>query len=142
VGSWQIGQGVGAGLFKLIQQLCKPSGVPQKEPAHHCLKSRGPPIDGRIAAPWSTPGPVASPSHPVAFGGAQQWLQPLKGPGLGFGADLFDNGTMQGVAATGLPAVAQPLMQFPDRIPQPGQLQRTKFAAKWLLGLDLSQPLA
>jgi hypothetical protein len=45
---------------------------------------------------------------------------------------------MQAVAAAGLTALTQPLMEFPDRIPQPGQLEWAQVIAPQ--GLALMQP--
>jgi len=51
--------GLWDGVLESIQQLGKTAGVPQKEPANHCLKSRGPAIDARFTAAGSPAGPVA-----------------------------------------------------------------------------------
>jgi hypothetical protein len=45
---------------------------------------------------------------------------------LSFGLDLGNHSSMEIVAAPSPLTVAQPLMQFPNRITQPGQLQRTE----------------
>jgi hypothetical protein len=113
----------------MIQQLSEPSGVPQKEPAHQCLKSRGLAIRSRIAAAGTPAGPVATPPHPVPLIIVEQGIQPGQGRGLGPGANLLDNGPVQRVAAPRFPAVTQALMQFPDRIPEPGELQGTQFGS-------------
>jgi len=122
----------------MIQQLGEPSGVPQKEPAHHCLKSRGLPIGGRIATPGSSPGPVPAPPHPVPLQIVEQRIQPQQCGGLGSGPDFLHNSPVQAVAAAGLTALTQPLMEFPDRIPQPGQLEWAQVIAPQ--GLALMQP--
>lgn len=123
----------------MIQQLSEPSGVPQKEPAHHCLKSRGLAIGRRVAAAGSPASPVASPPHPVPLLVGEQGIQPGKGLGLGPGAHLLHDGPVQGIAAPRLPAVAQALVQFPDRIPEPGQLQGAQFGC--LKARALRQPV-
>jgi hypothetical protein len=53
------------GVFKVRQQLAKAAGVLQKQPAHHCLKSRRLAIGGGIAAAGATAGPVATAPHQI-----------------------------------------------------------------------------
>jgi hypothetical protein len=50
--------GLWVGVLESIQQLGETAGVAQKEPAHHCLKSRGPAIDPRFTAAGAPAGPV------------------------------------------------------------------------------------
>ena len=51
--------GLWVGVLKSIQQLSKPTGVPQKQPANHCLKSCGSAIDPRFPATGAPASPVA-----------------------------------------------------------------------------------
>ena len=51
----------------------------------------------------------------------------LESTGLSISTDLIHNRTVQNIGTTGTAAVTQALMQLPDRIPQPGQLERTEF---------------
>jgi hypothetical protein len=51
--------GLWVGVLKSIQQLSKPAGVPQKQPANHCLKSCGSAIDPRFPATGAPASPVA-----------------------------------------------------------------------------------
>ena len=54
-------------------------------------------------------------------------LKLLESPGLSIGTDLIHNRTMQNICAAGAAAMTQALMQLPDRIAQPGELERTEF---------------
>ena len=56
----------------------------------------------------------------------KQRLKLLESAGLSIGTDLINNRTMQNISAAGATAVTQALMQLPDRIPQPGELERTE----------------
>ncbi len=76
-GSWQTGKGLSGVLLQLIQQLGKPRRILQKEPAHHCLKSRRPAIDPGLAGPRSAAGPVTATPHPIELCLTQQRLQLL-----------------------------------------------------------------
>lgn len=116
------------GVVKACQQLGEAAGVAQKQPAHHCLKSRRPAIERRLAATRSAAGAVAALAHQLQFFGVESTglLQPIEGGRLGIGADLSHNRAMQVGAAARPAAVAHPLMQFPHGITQPCQLQRAE----------------
>jgi len=124
----EIGKGSGPALFKLIQTAVPavPRGPPRKSQPQ--IVSNSPwPAHRRPGRPRRGPRParLASPAHPVAFGRRLKQGLPkrFKGPGLGFGADLFDNGPMQeGPRATGLPAVARPLVQLQTAHPRQVEL--------------------
>ena len=109
-----------------IEQFGKPLRIAQKQPSQHRLKSRGLPIQARIAATGAAAGAVAATTHQIALPIAQQGFQPLQGLRLGLRTHPPDHGPMQ-IQRTGrTAAVPLPLMQFPDRIAQPGQLQGGK----------------
>ena len=109
-----------------IEQFGKPLRIAQKQPSQHRLKSRGLPIQARIAATGAAAGAVAATPHQIALPIAQQGFQPLQGLRLGLRTHPPDHGPMQ-IQRTGrTAAVPLPLMQFPDRIAQPGQLQGGK----------------
>ncbi len=129
----------GWGFLQLIQQLGQPPRIAKKEPSQHGLKSRGLPIGGGIPPSGSATGPIATPAHLLQFVVPQQPLQALERPGLGLGLDLVDHGAMQVSTASWAGAEAQSLMQIPDRIPQPGQLQGTEIGS-WTGGLNRRQP--
>ena len=63
----------------------------------------------------------------------------LQGPRLGLSLDLVDHSQMQISTASWAGTVTQTLMQFPDRISQPGQLQGAEFDGRGG-GLDGRQP--
>jgi hypothetical protein len=113
----------GLGLLKVIQQRGQPWGILQKEPSQHRLKSCGLPIAGRVAAAGSPAGSVATAPHQLLFPGGEQGRQPGKGFRLGLGPHLAHHGTMQIGTTPGLAALAQPLVQFPDGVAKPGELQ-------------------
>jgi hypothetical protein len=53
------------GVFEVRQQLAKAAGVLQKQPAHHCLKSRRLAIGGGVTAAGAAAGPVATAPHQI-----------------------------------------------------------------------------
>jgi hypothetical protein len=114
------------GLLEVIQQLGQPLGIPQKEPSHHGLKPRGLPIGRRVATTRSAASPVATAPHLLELLRPQQRLQLLQGSGLSLCLHQLHHGAVEIPGAAGAPAVTQPLMQVPDSIPQPGELQGTK----------------
>ena len=60
-GSCVNGQrGYRVGVLEVCQQLGKAAGVLKKEPAHHCLKPRRPPINAGLSFAGSTAGTVAA----------------------------------------------------------------------------------
>ena len=119
----------GWGFLQLIQQLGQPSRIAKKEPSQHRLKSRGLPIGAGIPPPRSATGPVTTPPHLLQLLGSQQPLEALQGPCLGLSLDLVDHRPMQISTASWAGTVAQTLVEIPDRIAQPGQLQSAEFYA-------------
>ena len=110
----------------MVQQLSQPSGILQKKPSQHRLKSRGLPI-GLGGAPAGTrAGLVASAQDQAAFRLAQQRIQSPQGLGLGFGLHPGHHRPVKIGGPRRSAAVTLPLVKFPDRIPQPGQLGRGK----------------
>ena len=110
-----------------IQELSETGWVVQKQPANHCLKSCRHSINRGIAAPRAATGTVATSTHQVELMVIKQRLKLLESPGLSIGTDLIHNRTMQNICAAGAAAMTQALMQLPDRIAQPGELERTEF---------------
>jgi len=117
------GSGGRCGLVEVIQQLGQPPGISQKEPSQHRLKSRGLPIQGSIAAAGPRSGPVAAAAHLFPLLRLQPGIELLQGMGLGLSLDLRHRGPMEVAGTARMAAKAQPLMQIPDRITEPGQLQ-------------------
>ncbi len=109
-----------------IEQFGKPLRIAQKQPSQHRLKSRGLPIKSRVGATGTAAGAVAATPHQIPLPLAQQGLKPLQGLRLGRRAHAPYHGPVQ-ILRTGRPlAVPLPLVQLPDRIAQPGQLQGGK----------------
>lgn len=106
-----------------VEQLGKPLRITQKQPSQHRLKSRGLPIVSRIAAPGPATGPVTATPHPIALAIAKQWIQAGEGLGLGSGPHLAHHGAVQILRAPGAMALPAPLVELPDGIPEPGQLE-------------------
>ncbi len=123
----------------MVQQLGQPLGVPQKEPANHCLKPCGLGVVGRVSMARSTAGAIAPASHPVAFLGSQQGFEGLEGLHLGGGPHLGHHGGMETPGLAGLSAAALPLMQLPHRITEPGELERPQLGRVSLHGV-VGQP--
>ena len=117
---------VGSGLLQVIEELRKPGWIVQKQPAHHCLKPCGPSIHSGISAPRTTACTVVTPTHPIQFLGIQEFtvFQPAEEPRLSISADIGHTSPMEVVRTPGLRSMAQPLMQLPNGISDPSQLQR------------------
>ena len=109
----------------MIQQISQPSWIVQKQPANHCLKPCGLPIDSCIGAPGTTTGTVAPSTDQVLLLCVEDWQQSVEGCGLGICANLGHDGFMESVRLARTLTQAKTLMQLPDRISDPGQLQRT-----------------
>ena len=85
---------------------------------------------------------VAPTAHEIPLLISEPGLEPLKGNRLGISPDLCHHGFVQVLGSPGLPAVPQTLMQFPDSIPEPGELQGTQFARTGREGLLKPDPVA
>lgn len=107
----------------MIKQIGQPGWVVEEQPANHCLKPCGLPIDSCISTPWTTTGTVSPPSDQVLFRRIQKGFQALKGLCLRISTHNGDNGLMQSISLPWSAAEPQALMEFPDRITNPGQLQ-------------------
>lgn len=116
---------MGSGPLQVIKELSKPVWIVEKQPANHCLKPCGLPIDSRIGATRTTTGTVAPSTDQVLLLCIEDWQQPVEGCGLGICANLGHDGFMESVRLARTLTQAKALMQFPDRISNPGQLQRT-----------------
>ena len=75
---------------------------------------------------WAATGGIAAPPHPLPLLSPQQGFQPLKGQALGLGPDAGDPSVVEPTGAGGPAHQGLALMQFPDGIPEPGQLGRTR----------------
>ena len=107
----------------------------EKKPAQKGLEAGGLAI-GRGLTPARPPAsPVPPPPHQVPFGFAEQAIETLQAAGLGVGTHHLHHLLMQGLAAPRPPAPLQPVVQFPHRIPQPGELQGAELGG-WRLGLQ------
>jgi hypothetical protein len=78
----------------MVQQLSQPSGVLQKEPSQHRLKSRGRPVIAGLAATRSPAGLIAAAQHQPQLLVAEQGMKALEDPGLGLRLDLTHHGPM------------------------------------------------
>ena len=134
-----VGSGGRCGFLEVIQQLGQPPRISQKEPSQHRLKSRGLPIEGPITATRPGAGPVATAPDLLPLLRREPRIEPLQGFGLGLGLHRGHHGAMQIGRTAGLAAMAQPLMQIPDGISEPGKLQRPQIGLRWL-GRQGSQP--
>ena len=116
---------VGSGLLQVIEELSKPGWIVQKQPANHCLKPRGPSIHSGLGSARTTACTVATPTDQIEFLGVQELtvFQPSQQTGLGIGANIGHNSTMQMVGTAGSGSMAEPLMKLPDGISDPSQLQ-------------------
>ena len=96
------------------------------EPANHCLKSRGLSIGRRVSTAGTLAGTVAATTHQIAFKIVQPGLKSLQRLSLSIGANLSDNRAMQLGYPARTAAMAKALMQFPDSITKPGELEGTQ----------------
>ena len=78
---------VGSGLLQVIEELRKPGWIVQKQPANHCLKPCGFPIDSCVSTAWATTSTVAPTTHEILFRRIQNWCQSLQCIGLGISAN-------------------------------------------------------
>ena len=97
------------------------------EPAHHCLKSCGPSIGRRVSTSGTLAGTVAATTHQIDFEIVQPGLQSFQGKSLSIRTNLSNNRTVQISRTAWTAAMAQALMQFPDSISEPGELEGTQF---------------
>ena len=90
---------IGSGTLQMIQELCKPVWVVQKQPANHCLKPRGPAINRSLGTTGATTGAVATSTHPVQLVIVEELLifQPGQCSGLGICTYISDNRFMEGI---------------------------------------------
>ena len=119
---------MGSGSLQLVKELSKPVWVVQKQPANHCLKSCGPSINRGVSPAGSTTGTVPPPAHPGQLLFIQQFflLKPGQHCGLSVSTNIRNNSFVQCVGLPRTQPMTQPLVQFPDCIPDPGQLQRSE----------------
>ena len=111
----------------MIKQIGQPGWVVEEQPANHCLKSRGPSIHRCLRSPRTPASIVPAATDQILFMRIKKLLllKPLQQAGLGVCPHISHHGTVQGLRTVRAGAMAQPLMQLPDRIPQPGELERT-----------------
>lgn len=57
--------GEGVGFLKVIQKFGEAERIPEKEPSHHRLKSRGLPLEGGPLMAGPPTGPIPSSPHQV-----------------------------------------------------------------------------
>lgn len=112
----------------------------KKQPPQQSFEARGLRIDGRISGARSTAGAVAAAPHQLLFRFAQQALQALQGLGLGRGTHGRHHLPMQILGPARLATTDLTVMQFPDSIPKPGELQGTK-VAEGGVGAEPQQPM-
>lgn len=98
----------------------------EKQPAQQSLETGGLGIGGGIGSTRTTAGAVASTADQILLRLAEQSLQTLQGLGLGSGPHGPHNLAVQ-FMGPGWPTAADlSLMEFPDSIPEPGELQGTE----------------
>ena len=100
----------------MIKELGKPVWVVQKQPANHCLKSRGLAIGRGVTAARTTTGTIAAPTNQIPFLVRQPGVQALQRNRLCISTNFGDNRKVEIFSASGLTAVTKPLMQLPDGI--------------------------
>ena len=71
---------------------------------------------------------VSAATHPILFHIVKPGLESFKGKGLSIRPHLSHNGTMKLVGTPRLLATPQTLVQLPDRIAEPGELQWAKLS--------------
>jgi hypothetical protein len=115
--------GGGVGVLKVIQEFSQAAWISQKEPAHHRLKSCGLSVQGTVLVSRSTCRPIASAAHEAFLAGPQVGPEPFESRGLGVRPHPRHHLIVEIVGAAGGLAVAQPLVQLPNGVAEPGELQ-------------------
>ena len=110
----------------MIKEIGQPSWVVKKQPANHCLKPCGLSIGRGVSTPGATSCSVAATTHEILLFVGEPGLQPLESCCLGISPDLRHHSAVQILGPSCLPAMTQTLMQFPDGISKPGELQRSE----------------
>jgi len=82
----------------MIKQIGQPGWVVEKQPANHCLKPCGLPIDSGVSTPWTTPRAIAPAADQVLLLIRQDGLQTLESLGLSIGANNRHHSLMQGIS--------------------------------------------
>ena len=93
----------GSGTIQMIEDLCQPDWVVQKQPANHCLKPRRPAINRSFSRARATSGTVAAATHEIKFLSSKQFvlLKPGEKSGLGVSSDVSNNSPMQCLCPSG-----------------------------------------
>lgn len=129
-GSWRVVRSdrYGSGTIKMVEDLCQPDWVVQKQPANHCLKPRSPAVGGSLSGTWTTSCTVATATDEIKFLSLEKFmlLQPGEESGLGIGSNVSDDSPMEDIRPPRSGPVTQSLMQLPDSVSDPGQLKWTK----------------
>lgn len=96
----------------------------EKQPTKQGLKARCLAVGRRITPPRAPASPIAAPAHKISLRISELLIKPRQCQGLGVGTHYLHNLLVQGVGAAWTLTALQAVMQLPDRISQPGQLQR------------------
>jgi hypothetical protein len=102
----------------------------EKQPAEQGLKTRGLAIGTRIPIARTSTRPIAAAANQVDFVLTQEALQPAQGLGLGTSLDHLHHLSVQQLGLGRKTTPQQPLVQFPNGIPQPGQLERAQVSTR------------
>ena len=92
----------------------------EKQPTQQSLEACGLAIGRRVAPTRTSTRPVSAPADQVTFGLVEEGVKARQRLGLGIGAHRLDHLLMERLGPGGVPTALQALVEFPDRIPQPG----------------------
>ena len=100
----------------------------EKQPAEQGLKTRGLAVGTRIPIARASARPITAAADHVDLALAQQAFQAAQGLCLGTSLDHLHHLGMQKLGLGRQAATQEALVQFPNRIPQPGQLERAQIS--------------
>lgn len=113
----------------------------QEQPTEQSLETGGLAVVGGIASAGALAGAVAGATHHIQFLLLQGVLKLAQQGGLGIGSHGGDDGPVQVSGAGRVAAMLQAQVQFPHRVPKPGELQRSEGVVRWV-GRQAPQPVA
>ncbi len=115
-------------LIDLFQELLEANRIVQKQPAQQCFEAGGLAIDRGITSAGTATGPIATAAYELLLLSLKKRLKSQEELRLSIGSHLRYNSPMQVIGTAWVLAMLQALVQLPDGITEPGQLQRAKIS--------------
>ena len=121
--------GIPSKLVEVVKEFLEANRVVQKQPSQQRFEACGLAVGRGITSPGSSTGPIATPAHKLQLLGLQKWFKLLEELRLGIRTNLGNYSPVEIVGTAWVPTMLQTLVQLPDGITQPGQLQSTKISS-------------